>query len=477
MNSISSKSATVDLSSNADQHSYDASRSHSSSRPIKSVSLHAPVSSFQSAKVDEHIPSTATFTWNQLRDLARRHFTVTNVTRMLATAKTASASSSTSTGSSRSSSTIAPLLYRANCSQSNTSIRPFSFVPKSLSSAEIFACFRTNVFTVKSPSAVNTHRLSFRSQSNRSSSIIPVQRSQTEVNISAETLPIRDADLQVYCALCLDHCSLTAIHQLLCCGCTYCVPCLSRYVQICVQEHTDLLRLSCPSHDCPAAPHNLLSEHEIRALCSDDLFALYERLRRQQQVAADPQLLWCPRPDCEGVCRLPENWLVCSNGDVRLESSIDASKSSSVSNSLFHVSCKSQLERIPVECAVCRFTFCAHCRRAFHHQLPCQSHSEDESLALLLKRTTNDSDALQIKRCPQCAVYIQRDEGCAQMMCRKCKHVFCWFCMQSLEVSALTKVKIESCRSHTCFHTIDRLSSSPSSSFFFRKGRSAVASL
>lgn len=40
-----------------------------------------------------------------------------------------------------------------------------------------------------------------------------------------------------------------------------------------------------------------------------------------------------------------------------------------------------------------------------------------------------------IKCCPMCAVPIEKDEGCAQMMCKRCKHVFCWYCLASLDVS------------------------------------------
>ncbi|RXG68391.1 putative E3 ubiquitin-protein ligase [Armadillidium vulgare] len=40
-----------------------------------------------------------------------------------------------------------------------------------------------------------------------------------------------------------------------------------------------------------------------------------------------------------------------------------------------------------------------------------------------------------IKRCPRCKVPIERDAGCAQMQCKKCKHVFCWYCLVSLESS------------------------------------------
>lgn len=40
-----------------------------------------------------------------------------------------------------------------------------------------------------------------------------------------------------------------------------------------------------------------------------------------------------------------------------------------------------------------------------------------------------------IKWCPMCRVPIEKDEGCAQMMCKRCKHVFCWYCLASLDVS------------------------------------------
>ena len=47
---------------------------------------------------------------------------------------------------------------------------------------------------------------------------------------------------------------------------------------------------------------------------------------------------------------------------------------------------------------------------------------------------TNSEDAT-IKRCPVCHVPIERNDGCAQMMCKRCKHVFCWYCLMSLDVS------------------------------------------
>ena len=47
---------------------------------------------------------------------------------------------------------------------------------------------------------------------------------------------------------------------------------------------------------------------------------------------------------------------------------------------------------------------------------------------------SDGQDGSEIKRCPMCFVPIERDAGCAQMMCKRCKHVFCWFCLASLDV-------------------------------------------
>ena len=40
-----------------------------------------------------------------------------------------------------------------------------------------------------------------------------------------------------------------------------------------------------------------------------------------------------------------------------------------------------------------------------------------------------------IKRCPKCSVLIERADGCAQIMCKVCKHTFCFYCLASLDVS------------------------------------------
>jgi hypothetical protein len=47
-----------------------------------------------------------------------------------------------------------------------------------------------------------------------------------------------------------------------------------------------------------------------------------------------------------------------------------------------------------------------------------------------------------IKRCPRCRFPLEWIAGCAQIMCVNCKHIFCWYCLQSLDVNIKTSISI-----------------------------------
>ena len=103
------------------------------------------------------------------------------------------------------------------------------------------------------------------------------------------------------------------------------------------------------------------------------------------QVSLDSSRTWCPAPDCRTVCH------VCP-------------------------------APAPATCPSCALQFCAACHGSPHPGRSCAEAGEGAA----------------IKRCPMCRVPIERDAGCAQMMCRRCKHLFCWYCMASLDVSIYT---------------------------------------
>uniref|UniRef100_A0A3Q2E9W9 RBR-type E3 ubiquitin transferase n=1 Tax=Cyprinodon variegatus TaxID=28743 RepID=A0A3Q2E9W9_CYPVA len=121
-------------------------------------------------------------------------------------------------------------------------------------------------------------------------------------------------------------------------------------------------------------------------------------------VLLDPCRTWCPSSTCQAVCQLKET---DSPAPPQL-----------------------------VQCAVCALEFCSACKANWHPGQACQESNLPIASFLPGENSSfykNEEDDAPIKRCPKCKVYIERDEGCAQMMCKNCKHAFCWYCLESLD--------------------------------------------
>lgn len=88
----------------------------------------------------------------------------------------------------------------------------------------------------------------------------------------------------------------------------------------------------------------------------------------------------------------------------------------------------------PVHCPSCETDFCSACRAEWHPDtLSCEENQRRLAARGLLPDPPLLFDSDLIKLCPMCQVPIEKDEGCAQMMCKRCKHVFCWYCLASLD--------------------------------------------
>ena len=118
--------------------------------------------------------------------------------------------------------------------------------------------------------------------------------------------------------------------------------------------------------------------------------------------------MWCPSPGCETICKIVE----------------------SETNGLS--------PKIPIiQCTRCQHIFCTECKLPTHPNLTCDYYRQklinQGKLSIIDEEPFAAYDS--IKKCPFCHVPIEKDSGCAQMMCKRCKHVFCWYCLASLDVS------------------------------------------
>ncbi|EPY75576.1 Ubiquitin conjugating enzyme 7 interacting protein 4-like protein [Camelus ferus] len=180
------------------------------------------------------------------------------------------------------------------------------------------------------------------------------------------------------------------------------VTCLKQYVELLIKEGLETA-ISCPDAACPKQGH--LQENEARAAgevgfeCSRVVSGV---VGSAQEVLLDPCRTWCPASTCQAVCQLQEMGL--------------------------------QTPQL-VQCKACDTEFCSACKASWH---PGQGCPETMPVTFLPGETSSsafklEGDDAPIKRCPRCKVHIERDEGCAQMMCKNCKHAFCWYCLESLD--------------------------------------------
>ncbi|XP_076849270.1 putative E3 ubiquitin-protein ligase RNF144A-B [Brachyhypopomus gauderio] len=187
------------------------------------------------------------------------------------------------------------------------------------------------------------------------------------------------------------------------CRCVFCSECLKRYVELLITENLQTV-ITCPGSAC--LNHGQLQDSEIESIVCADVMQRYRRLQFEREVLLDPWRTWCPSSSCQAVCQLEETEVPTP-----------------------------QL----LQCPACGLRFCSGCQADWHAGEVCQG-----SLPTMTSPSgengsvdkTEEDEAL-IKRCPKCKVYIERDEGCAQMVCKNCRHAFCWYCLQSLDNDVL----------------------------------------
>lgn len=209
-------------------------------------------------------------------------------------------------------------------------------------------------------------------------------------------LEVVEMKLSKTCKLCLTDVPVEDIRVMMACGCFFCQQCLRQYVTHQVAQGD--VDVGCPDGQCPRKGRFLLEE--LDALMDADTHRKFLRFKLNREVETDPGRVWCPRPGCERVIRLERG---CVKSTARA-----------------------------VACPSCYYRFCCACSAPVHG---------DRSCADSLRPISSTGDGIPmsseldapIKRCPSCQVPIERDDGCAQMMCRRCKHVFCWYCLASLD--------------------------------------------
>ncbi|KAI8147897.1 hypothetical protein BJV82DRAFT_593823 [Fennellomyces sp. T-0311] len=84
-----------------------------------------------------------------------------------------------------------------------------------------------------------------------------------------------------------------------------------------------------------------------------------------------------------------------------------------------------------IDCPSCRVTFCLQCGQREHLGATCE-----QSMQTLVDGNKYPTEAIETirwqlknsRRCPNCSIMINRDEGCNKVDCSLCGFCFCWAC-------------------------------------------------
>ncbi|RMZ91801.1 hypothetical protein DV736_g979, partial [Chaetothyriales sp. CBS 134916] len=177
------------------------------------------------------------------------------------------------------------------------------------------------------------------------------------------------------------------------CNHRYCTGCYSQYLTQKVREEGEAARIQCPREGCS----RIVDGKSLRLLVRDDVMMRYNVLLTRTYVDDKDNLKWCPAPECEYAIDCPIK--------------------------------KRDMSRIvpTVRCSH-EHAFCFGCTLADHQPAPCGL------VKKWLKKCEDDSEtsnwiSANTKECPKCQSTIEKNGGCNHMICRKCKHEFCWMCM------------------------------------------------
>ena len=146
--------------------------------------------------------------------------------------------------------------------------------------------------------------------------------------------------------------------------------------------NNDVENIKCPQKGCDTILNdNFIQNHLLNDI---PLLEKYIKFKLRKQLAKDPNIQLCPYPNCESYAN--------KNGKSLFVTCLEGHK------------------------------FCFNCLKDWHENEKCKI-EEDEKF-------DNWKKSKNVKRCPNCKYFIEKNEGCNHMTCKNCKYEWCWICLQ-----------------------------------------------
>ena len=224
--------------------------------------------------------------------------------------------------------------------------------------------------------------------SNNSGNKLDLKEPLIELNNSNENNEENEENNEepIYCDLCTDEIKLKkeVKNNTLPCGHLFCDDCYLNYLQDKIKNNK-VGKITCMQHKCP---HEFDDNFIISHLANDEvLINKYKKFKLRNKLYEDSNIKFCPIKDCESYAKREgnEKYVTCLEGHQ----------------------------------------FCFDCSKPWHGDKKCQDELDKD-----FKKWKKNK---QLKRCPKCKFWTEKNLGCNHMTCPECKYEWCWLCKAKCE--------------------------------------------
>ncbi|CAI8031040.1 Ankyrin repeat and IBR domain-containing protein 1 [Geodia barretti] len=192
------------------------------------------------------------------------------------------------------------------------------------------------------------------------------------------------------------------------CGHVFCRDCWRHYLHQKI-EAGDAHSIVCPEYGC----FKLVPIEVIEGVVSRKMTQRYLQFDIKAFVESHPTIRWCPYPDCHRAVRIttPND----TPGDAQQPTTVHCGN-----EHYFCWSCSGE-PHVP--------TSCEGWRKWLDHVQEMAPQIGDRTTSQLDDAASQRWLATRSKPCPKCRAPIEKTDGCNHMCCKKCKHDFCWVCL------------------------------------------------
>lgn len=205
----------------------------------------------------------------------------------------------------------------------------------------------------------------------------------------------------------------------------FCRECLREYILNKINT-SNVIDIECPLGKSKCSL--IINENDIKLLVLEYDYKRYKKFVRRVNISKIPGVIFCPFSNCESYAI--KNSKLNTNTNLQIDLKIIDDQYQSQSNfndkKQENIQENSNFEENNfIFCIENKHYFCIKCLNEAHLNQNCMIKAELEFNKAVEKMQN-------VKRCPKCGFYIQKNDGCNHMTCvnLECKHEFCWICMK-----------------------------------------------